>query len=352
MKRRLFLDAGKAAVAAAMTACGRNGLAAEKDLASGVDSLERVDARAQTNPAPAPGNLPVPAGAMTFQMEFNAPAQPLLQYNGGPFNPYFVYFGGEPQPEGENGYRWFNDETAVYTTDRYTPAPYNPLSVGAGVLSMTAIRARPNYPNSPKPYLGACLETSQGPWWNDPAVRAARRGFEQKYGYWECRAKVPKEKGLWPAFWLNGGIVRGRRGHGELDIFEMIGDGKIYQTGHDWWASAHAQVSAPVTPAFDHSAGYHTYSLHWTPTSIVWYVDGIETHRASEALVAKYRDLCGPMFVILGLGAGGPKSWAGAPDASTVFPATLNFDYVRAYALAEQFALPRHQRGGRQAPAR
>src|SRR4030095_14438522 len=117
MKRRLFLNGGTAAIAVILTGCGRPGPASASE------------------PAPAPGNLPVTVGAMTFQMEFNDPAQPLLQYKNGPFNPYFIYFGGDAQPEGEGGYRWWNDETAVYTTDRYTPAPYNPTSVAAGVLS-------------------------------------------------------------------------------------------------------------------------------------------------------------------------------------------------------------------------
>ena len=34
------------------------------------------------------------------------------------------------------------------------------------------------------------------------SLDAAGNGFQQKYGYFECRAKFPPGPGTWPAFWL------------------------------------------------------------------------------------------------------------------------------------------------------
>ncbi|MGZ5271718.1 MAG: glycoside hydrolase family 16 protein [Ramlibacter sp.] len=265
-------------------------------------------------------------------MTFTDPAVPLLQRDGGPFNPYYVYYGGNAQPEGVNGYRWWGDELEVYTTDSYTPAPFKSSVVANGVLSMIAQPKGTQYAGAPQPYMSSCLESSKGPFWDAPATRAGRPGHEQKYGYWEARMKVPRGKGLWPAFWLNGGVIYGQNNNkqGELDIFEMIGDGVIYQTAHDWWGTPVSE-STPYNPGWDHSADYHTYGLSWTSTEIVWYVDGVETKRASATMVARYRDLCGPMFFVLNTSVGG--AWPGSPDATTPWPAVMAVDYVRVYAL-------------------
>ncbi|WP_332816239.1 glycoside hydrolase family 16 protein [Ramlibacter sp.] len=344
MQRRLFIRSGSAAVAAAaLSACGGGGEGSEGAL---TESLLDAEARANPNkwripghekatpaPAPAPDPTPAPAPApseiYTFQQEFENPLAPLLRADGGPFDPYFQYFGGDAQPDGPNGYRWWNDELQVYTTSRYTPAPYNPFKVANGCVSISGIRS--TYSSSPKPYLSGSLDTSKGAWWDSQSVRDARGGFEQKYGYWEARVRIPKDKGLWPAFWLTGGITSTSNGKmGELDIFECVGDGKIHQTAHDWWASSHPYETKGYVAPFDYSADFHTYGLLWTPTEIAWYVDGVETHKASAGMVARYRDLCGPMYLCFNLAIGG--GWPGSPDSSTRFPATMDIDYIRVRA--------------------
>jgi beta-glucanase (GH16 family) len=280
--------------------------------------------------APAPGPL---AGPITFERVFNDPNMTLLRYKGGPFYPYSVYYGGDGRgtyPEGMAGFRWFGDEMEVYTTAEFTPAPYNPFKIANGYLTISAIPAT-NYPGSPKPYLSGYLETSKGPWWDSQAVRDARGGFEQKYGYWEIRARVPRSKGIWPAFWLMGGFQNGDSSQqGEIDIFEMIGDGKVYQTIHDW-GPVHTTNSKIVSPGFDPSTGFHTYGLLWSPNEIVWYIDGVETFRADQTKVATFRDRIGPLYVVMNVAVGG--SWPGAPDATTKFPANFDIEYLRVRAL-------------------
>ena len=189
-------------------------------------------------PVPAAPVSPAPANTnYTFQQEFDDPSAQLLLSNGGPFNPYFKYFGGGDSPD---GFRWWNDEVQVFTDPAYDAAPYNPLSISNSTIKISAIPKGdaipqcaasasicPGFYDGQGPTAGRCCDARQ------------TGGFEQKYGYWE-RAHS-EGRGTRRGWWLNGGVTsipEANQKMGELDIFETIGDGKIYQTGHDWWNSA------------------------------------------------------------------------------------------------------------------
>lgn len=148
---------------------------------------------------------------------------------------------------------------------------------------------------------------------------------EQKYGYFEARLKMPKGKGLWPAFWLLGAV--GTQGVNEIDIHELLGHepNKVYMTVH--WGPSYDQGHESDGSEFtgpDFSADFHTFGLSWTSSQIVWTVDGVERKTYSGPGVPNV-----DMYVILNLAIGG--NWPGAPDASTAFPATYEVDYVRTY---------------------
>jgi beta-glucanase (GH16 family) len=58
-------------------------------------------------------------------------------------------------------------------------------------------------------------------------------------------------------------------------------------------------------------------------------VDGKEIGRQSTP-----PDLHKPMYVVANLAVGG--DWPGAPDSTTVFPATLSIAFIRAYRFADE----------------
>jgi beta-glucanase (GH16 family) len=60
---------------------------------------------------------------------------------------------------------------------------------------------------------------------------------------------------------------------------------------------------------------------------IVWYVDGIEAHRVTHDVPAE------PFYLLVNLAIGG--SWPGNPDDTTVFPAYMHVDYVRAFQCSD-----------------
>jgi hypothetical protein len=194
------------------------------------------------------------------------------------------------------------------------PRPFglNPFEVTPGQLNIVA---RPTPPEI-------------RPWaWNKPYVSGqamTKFSFSQLHGYFEIEAKLPKGKGLWPAFWLLP--VTGQWPHnGELDIFEGLGDPfVIYCTVI---SGTQHKVQKKIALPFDSSAGFHLYGAAWGPDEIVWYVDRREVLRTPTPADMKTV----PMFIRMNLAVGG--AWGGHPDASTVFPARYAIRRVSAWRL-------------------
>jgi beta-glucanase (GH16 family) len=166
-------------------------------------------------------------------------------------------------------------------------------------------------------------------------INTANR-FEQAYGRFEARMRLPVGRGLWPAFWLLGADFDavGWPACGEIDIMEFVGHEPTI---------AHAAVHGPgysgggaVTGQLDLgrplSDEFHVFSIEWTPDLITWYVDDMRYHAVGPETVAARGGrwvFDHPFFVILNLAVGG--NWPGPPDDTTVFPQTLVVDWVRVY---------------------
>ena len=164
-----------------------------------------------------------------------------------------------------------------------------------------------------------------------------------KYGYFECRAKVPTGKGYLPAFWMmptDENLYGQWPKCGEIDIMEVMGQetNKAYGTIH--YGEPHDQSQGTYTvDAKDNFADqYHTYACDWEPGKITWYIDGVKYHEESDWFSAKSGQgevtypapFDQPFYMILNLAVGG--SWVGYPDDSTTY-ADQQFavDYVKVY---------------------
>jgi beta-glucanase (GH16 family) len=154
-----------------------------------------------------------------------------------------------------------------------------------------------------------------------------------KYGYFECRFRVPPGKGFNSAFWLYGPQAT------EADIFEIVSSdhGAAQMTLH--WKENDALVNTsqwithiqPAGPAFQE--GYHTFAFKWTKDDITWYLDNWRIPDSCWTRFIRGRHIPDvEMNVILTLGVGGMD---GDPDTSTPFPADYVIDYVRVYKEAE-----------------
>jgi beta-glucanase (GH16 family) len=148
--------------------------------------------------------------------------------------------------------------------------------------------------------------------------------FEQKYGYFEMRAQMPKGKGFWPAFWL---LPDQDNWVPEIDVMEILCDKPNidYMTYHYNNASGSYVQSQKAYTGPDFSAGYHTFAVDWEPSAMIYYVDGVEKFRFTDAAMIPTMQ----MYVIANLAVGG--NWPGSPDSSTVFPSSLHVDYIRVW---------------------
>ena len=153
--------------------------------------------------------------------------------------------------------------------------------------------------------------------------------FNMTHGYVEMRAKLPEGRGLWPAFWLLPQHYV--KDVPEIDVMEFLGQDvdTIYHTYHYFDIENNWNlISTPSFPSLsaDWTKDFHTFGMAWTPTEIVWYVDGDETKRITDS---EYIIPNQAMHLLANLAVGG--NWPGSPDESTQFPATFEIDYIRAY---------------------
>ncbi|HST51066.1 MAG TPA: glycoside hydrolase family 16 protein [Pyrinomonadaceae bacterium] len=170
--------------------------------------------------------------------------------------------------------------------------------------------------------------------------------FEQAYGRFEARVKIPYGQGLWPAFWMLGDDIStsGWPTCGEIDIMENIGrepstvHGTMHGPGYSGANGIGAAYALPAGKNF--SDDFHTFSVEWEPNVARFYVDGILYKTTTPAnLPAGARWVFDhPFFIILNVAVGG--TWPGSPDQTTVFPQTMQVDYVRVYQRSVPSSVP------------
>jgi beta-glucanase (GH16 family) len=152
--------------------------------------------------------------------------------------------------------------------------------------------------------------------------------FDQKYGYFEIRCKIPKGKGYWPAFWL----LPYNKWPPEIDILEILGHepNKVYMTNHYIVNGQHQSTGSSFLGP-DFSKDFHTFGVEWDSLKLVWYVDSIERFRSTNGIPQE------PFYILINLALGG--SWPGSPDSTTIFPGFFEIDWVRAYKKTDTYTL-------------
>ena len=156
-----------------------------------------------------------------------------------------------------------------------------------------------------------------------------------KFGRIDIRAKLPKGKGIWPAFWLlpQANVFGGWPKSGEIDLMEMIGSepARSYGTLHFGPGPGSTQLGRNYTlPSGIFNDEFHVFSLEWKLNQIKWFVDGnlYSTYTSADFGANNY-PFNEDFFLIFNLAVGG--NWPGNPDNTTYLPQWLIVDYVRLY---------------------
>ncbi len=205
-----------------------------------------------------------------------------------------------------------NGEKQWYIDHDYAPtSSVHPVDVENGVLTITAARAD----DSIKPYINNYEYTS--------GLLNTYGSFAQTYGYFEIRADMPENHGVWPAFWL---LPADGSWPPELDVVEMRGQdpNTVNVAAHSNETGSRTTVGSAV--GVPDTEGFHNYGLLWTEDELVWYFDDTEIFRAQTP-----SDMHKPMYMLVNLAVGGA---AGTPADGLATPAEMQVDYIRAYELS------------------
>lgn len=215
---------------------------------------------------------------------------------------------------------WGNQEEQYYT-DRVENVCYTSHQ-GTGCLKITALKDG---------YGGTTYSSA----------RIKTQGlFEQQYGRFEARMKLPYGPGMWPAFWMLGSnhATDGWPACGEIDIMEYRGyqpnvvSSALHMPGRSG--------GNPVTQTFgyEHSrfdTDFHVFAVEWDASKIDFFVDNVLYKRVKPSEVSDgewvYHH---PFFILINLAVGG--TFGGSPNESTEFPQSLYIDYVRVYKATDK----------------
>lgn len=267
----------------------------------------------------------IPSGTLVWSDEFT---------NSGSSN-------AQPNPANwtyDTGYRCCgNNEQENYCAWGSSASPCSPSNPNAYVAPGGGLSIVAANPSGTTTYTSARLKT-QGL-------------FSFQYGRIEAKMRLPESQAMWPAFWLLGNNITtvSWPACGEADVMEHIdgsdtpfgGPGSGPAPGYDWIAgSVHGgansnnvdSLSADFTSTGYSAASWHTYGMIWTKGQIQYYVDDPSNIYATDS-TSNYPGAWpfdqGPMFIILNLAVGG--DWPGDVNSSTVFPSTMQIQYVRVY---------------------
>lgn len=163
-----------------------------------------------------------------------------------------------------------------------------------------------------------------------------------KYGRLEAKLKYDVVSGAFPAFWTIGTCAYYPTGenihgvkkslgtqwaqNGEIDMFEGRGTSSIISQG-GWYNQDDGKGNMTLEFGSKNidASQYHVYAVEWTETTMIAYIDGVETGRKDISNIASWHR---PMYIILNMAVGSVGGYP-ADDCTSI---KMEVDWVRVYA--------------------
>lgn len=230
---------------------------------------------------------------------------------------------GEPDKKkwgydlGSENNGWGNQELQYYTKDLKNAHVEN------GVLKIAALK-----------------EDIEGKKYSSARLVSKGKG-DFLYGRFEFRAKLPEGRGTWPALWMlpTDWAYGGWPKSGEIDVMEHVGYDKnnvhvtVHTEAHNGMKGTQKGKAKVIDGA---TSDFHIYKVDWTPYAVKGYIDDekvfeyINEGKGFESWPFNKR-----FHILMNVAVGG--SWGGQKGIDdSVFPATMEVDYVRVYRMIEQ----------------
>ncbi|MBX3020214.1 MAG: family 16 glycosylhydrolase [Bdellovibrionales bacterium] len=190
------------------------------------------------------------------------------------------------------------------------------VSVSGGSL---VLEARAEYPIGCNPDPGYLTFTS--------GQISTGFSFQQQYGYYEMRAKLPKTKGVEPLFRLSR-PAEFQSPPPDIIVGATSGTSPQALVRYDYINEASTLDSFSAALTADYSTDFHRFGVDWQPGLLVWYVDGVEKARYADSSVTQDQ-----LYMVLQMAVGNNKT--GLPDNSTILPQQMMVDYVKVYSRVQ-----------------
>jgi beta-glucanase (GH16 family) len=160
--------------------------------------------------------------------------------------------------------------------------------------------------------------------------------FSFQYGMVDYRAKMPAGQGLWSGLWLASSPNTSP--DTEIDVQEMLlgNTHNVFGSLHSWGPGPNWEEQQYAAEPNDMSAGFNDFQVIWQPGMVTWAVNGVAyaQYTEQEAVAAGQTwpyDGGNGVYLIADLAVGGASDWGGAPDSTTVFPATMQIQSVKVW---------------------
>ncbi len=232
-----------------------------------------------------------------------------------------------------DSYGWARTIYANKEQQYYTP--YKNHQVNNGTLKLTAvkdtIRARitdSGNDNDTVLLRGKFYSLNKALFNYQAGMIETRKTFTK--GYFECRFKLPPEKGFWPAFWLHGGNP-----NEEIDIFECKSERQeeVHLDTHcpnrcDYYVNNvfnKRSYGSWVKVKTNFVNDFNVMACEWDEDKVRFYLNG-------ECIGISQVKFLVPKLITLNMAVpsnDGP--FKPGPDPSILLPSTFEVDYVRVW---------------------